>query len=224
MLAQQVPVNTKQNIVGTYEDDQVKLAIPRDWKASVEQEYDEKRLLLEKNGYTLTLAFRTQHASGIDGGRFYEAFQIPWLKDPSQIQTCSLALQEVPRPASRALMFVDILLDTSSARVREHCGLDHKVPESITVPGAAGKKIVITRWFAGYFTAGAGGWFIEESRDTADENCESKLYTLTSSARQAGELPVPSDANLQRIIREAIDIVNSIQYKRCAPVASSPFN
>ena len=42
----------------------------------------------------------------------------------------------------------------------------------------------------------------------------------TSAARTPDQLPAAEDPHLEQVIQEAIDIVNSIHYKRCAPTSS----
>jgi len=69
------------------------------------------------------------------------------------------------------------------------------------------------RWFGGYFTTEDGGWFFESEGDA----CGEKAYTLTFEADSPDMLPVMGDSQLRRIIHEAIDIVDSIHYKRCPP-------
>lgn len=92
-----------------FEDDTVEVPIPPGWTraagdhpASIPVLDSPGSLLLEKAGYTLTLAFRAEHTSGIAGGRFVEAFRIPWLSIEDG-WNCSLKLTEVPQPASRTL-------------------------------------------------------------------------------------------------------------------------
>lgn len=72
------------------------------------------------------------------------------------------------------------------------------------------------RWFAGYFTTADGGWFF----DSEGDSCGQKVYTLTSRAQTPEGLPSPDDPSLRKVIQEAIDIVDSIQYKRCPPGAA----
>jgi hypothetical protein len=69
------------------------------------------------------------------------------------------------------------------------------------------------RWFAANFTSASGGWFFASD----GSGCGDKVYTLTSKAKTPEELPDPNDPNLKKTIAEAIDIVDSIQYKRCPP-------
>jgi len=202
----------------TYEDDDVKIAIPVGWNRSVPK-HPEGQLSLEKNGYTLALSYRAGHASGVIGGRFIEALKIPWL-NVDDAWTCSTVLKDIPQPASRTLLFRNILINTTDPNVRKQCGIAKDLSQEVSLPNDA-KVSEGNRWFAGYFTSAAGGFFFEDSDPGG--GCLSKLYTLTSAAERPEQLPLPQDANLRRIIQESIDIVDSIQYKRCAPTGSSPF-
>ncbi len=221
-----------------YEDDEVKIAIPAGWvRTSGEHPFlgssisaADAKLILEKDGYILGLAFRTSHVSGVVGGRFGEAFAIPWLTAiPSlgqdQPSTCGLALKEIPQPAGRVLMFVNTVIDTANAKTRKECGIPRVFEEWFSPPGApqAGKQVTTEKWFGGYFSNGDAGWFLGETTDSSTETCETKMYSLTTSAERPEQLPSPQNAHLESIIQESIDIVDSIQYKRCAPKAASPF-
>ncbi|HEX4807857.1 MAG TPA: hypothetical protein VH325_02950 [Bryobacteraceae bacterium] len=99
LLAQAAPhTGSKQAGLNVYEDDEVRITIPAGWSRangnypSLEPYRSggvvmagnavlqtDGRLLLQKGGYTLALAYRAQHVSGAKGGRFIEAFDIPWL-------------------------------------------------------------------------------------------------------------------------------------------------
>jgi hypothetical protein len=201
-----------------YEDDDVNIAIPVGWSRSVPK-HPEGQLFLEKNGYTLALIYRAGHASGITGGRFIEALKIPWL-NVDDAWTCSTVLKDFPQPASRTLLFKNILINTADPHVRKQCGIPKDLSQEVSLPNG-GKVSEGNRWFAGYFTSAVGGFFFEESDPRS--GCLSKLYTLTSPAQKPEQLPLPQDANLRRTVQESIDIVDSIQYKRCAPSRSSPF-
>jgi hypothetical protein len=201
-----------------YEDDEVKIAIPVGWSRSVPR-HPEGQLFLEKDGYTLALIYQAGHASGGTGGRFIEAFKMPWL-NVDDAWTCSTVLNDFPQPASRTLLFRNILINTADPHVRTQCGILKDLGQEVSLP-RDGKRIESQRWFAGYFTSGMGGFFFDES--DLRSGCLSKVYKLTSPAQKPEQLPLPEDANLRRIIQESIDIVNSIDYKRCEPKPSSPF-
>lgn len=114
-----------------HEDDEVKILIPAGWSISkgdhpAVDSYEavgssvsqaKRNLLLAKNGYTLALAYDTEHASGIEGGRFIEMLRIPWL-DPNDAWDCSLHFEGKPWPASRKLMFVNLIFRTDDPKVR----------------------------------------------------------------------------------------------------------
>jgi hypothetical protein len=219
MLAQSsAPVGSHNAKPEIYEDDEVKIAIPVSW-TRVAQKYPEGTLVLAKDGYTLGLVYRAGHASPVPGGRFAEAFNIPWV--PAG-ETADCMFKQIPQPASRILLFENILLDTADPDARKSCGIAKDLGE--WVGQGIGKEFIGSqRWFAGYFTSGAGGFMFNES-DYRDSGCFAKLYKLSSSAQKPGQLPVVGDRHLQRIIQESIDIVNSIHYKACAPRLSEPFH
>lgn len=207
----------------TYEDREIKVVIPAGWsvvKGSGGNSIGEGPgvLVLEKKGYTLSLAYHTGQASGIVGGRFIEIFDIPW-PGIDDAWTCSGYLQQITWPAGRNLMFVNVIVDTGDPRVRENCAMP-KLPETwVEKDGQKQFDFGERRWFGGYFTAEEGGYFFGGDGD----GCGEKAYTLTSRETTPGRLPIadiPSQGNnpeLEKTIQESIDIVNSIRYKRCAP-------
>jgi len=205
----------------TYEDDEIRLRIPPDWTiptgnhsavgssvaAGPSITQAKRKLLLQKNGYTLALAYDTEHASGV--GRFIEMLTIPWL-DIEDAWTCSLHMSSWAQPASRTLTFQNLILDTGLQEVREGCGISKDLGYW-TDSGFAGER----RWFAGFFTTADGGWFFL----SAGEGCGKKTYILTTGATAPDQLPDYGDTELSSIIQQAIDIVNSIHYKRCPPTS-----
>ena len=200
-----------------YEDDEVKIPIPPGWTTAtagypaVAITGAKGELLLSRNNYTLALAYDAEQASGIIGGRFIEIFRIPWL-GADDAWDCSLHLSEHTQPASRTLMFMNIIFRTDDPEVREKCGI--KKPLSYWKNEGGTRQIVgEQRWFAGSFTTAEGGWFLQSD----GTNCGQKAYTLTSKAKAPEELPVVGDPELKKTVTEAIDIVDSIHYKRCAP-------
>jgi hypothetical protein len=221
----QTAQNQKGNLSGTspkvFEDDEVKAPIPAGWevlkRAHAVVLPSTRELLLEKDGSTLDLLFDTQQTSGIAGGRFIEIFTIPWL-GPNQAWDCSLHFIRVPEPVSHALMFIKLTLATGDSRVREICGIGKDL--SYRTQGGKGRIIGYRRWFGGFFSNGLAGWFF----DSKGAGCGEKAYTLTSSAKTPEKLPIIGDPNLKRITNEAIDIVHSIQYKRCPPAPAWPFD
>jgi hypothetical protein len=175
------------------------------------------KLTLETNGYILGIAYHTDHASGIEGGRFIEIFSISW-PGIDDGWNCSLYLQEYPQPASRHLIFINLIVDSGDENVRENCA----IPGSLGAWTGNNERKEYQgerRWFGGYFRTSAGGYFFGSN----GEGCGLKAYTLTSQASTPDQLPdagnpilgnVPS---LETTISEAIDIVDSIHYKRCSP-------
>jgi hypothetical protein len=213
-----------QRTFETYEDDEVRIPIPQGWTRISEKNLVSERsisraqlgpgtLILRKNGFVLTLGYRADHASGITGGRFTEAFDYPWLDFEGPWDPCSPHLVEYPQPVSRTLLFDNLTLNTADVKTRADCGI------AVMLESSTAKGSTALRWYAGEFTDGTGSVFF----DDADEACGCKLYTLTPSATKPEQLPSTSDVNLQRIIHESIDIVNSIHYKRCAPTRRYPF-
>jgi hypothetical protein len=202
---------------GIYEDAEVRILIPRDWRILKVGSPDDplsahppavpqtfiptpgRGLLLSSKGFTLTLAF-TGHGSPIIGGRFTEIFHIPWLEEVSAAGTCAGYLRKRPQPVSRTLLFVNMAFEFLDSEAREKC----EIPKDV---------LWDPHWFGGYFTTARGGYFFESD----GPECMEKAYTLTSAAKTPLELPHADDPSLQKIIGEAIDIVASIHYKRCPP-------
>ncbi len=215
-----------------YEDEYVRVPIPPSWSRAKQYspaadqalEYGKleagasfsslmRALILEKNGFTLTLAYVADRASGIIGGRPIEEFAVPWpaagqKSDPSE---CIYTLDEVAGPSSRTLDFESLILDPDRPLTLETCGLtkETSIPQSSELFHVSGR-----RWFGGYFST--GGYFFGY---TPDRNCKEKSYSLTTSAHTPDKLPMPDDRRLQATIQEAGKIVDSIQYKRCPSIA-----
>lgn len=213
-----------------YEDAEIKLVIPPDWKIVPDNEIVNNgrpgaslgnsirqakgKLLLENSGYTLGIAYNTTRPSGIVGGRFIEVFNIPW-PDVDDAWTCSLYLGSYAQPASRVLIFTNLTVDSGDAKVRENCGIHKDFGRWIEKNGSRTFEAE-RRWFGGFFTTAGGGYFFDSSGD----GCGEKAYTLTFQASMPDRLPVVAEPGLNRMIHEAIDIVDSIHYKRCPPATS----
>jgi hypothetical protein len=210
-----------------FEDSEVRIAVPVGWRIVPREEMlrndgvsvslgnsvsqPKGGLILERNGYTLSIAYDTDHASPVEGGRFLEVFNIPW-PDVDDGSNCALYPGGDAQPASRVLVFRNITVDTSDLNVQKNCG----IPESLghcTADGCMPYLNGERRWFGGFFTTAAGGLFFNSLGD----ECGQKAYTLTTKAKTADHLPVPADPKLEKVIQQAIDIVDSIHYKRCAP-------
>lgn len=214
-----------------YEDDQVKIVIPSGWSLSLPSNQAIPKtdlpsiaqifapppgngVFLEKDGYTLTLAYVASHASGIRGGRIIEVFRVPWIDDPFEGESCVGLLRRTPRRADETLQFVSLILDPLNAGVRLKC----------RVPKALGREVYSTkgldtvtkqRWFAGYFTTPPPYQPLFFESDGAE--CAEKAYILSSGAMSPSELPTVNDPVLNKIISESIRIVASIKYKHCPP-------
>ena len=109
-------------------------------------------------------------------------------------------------------MFNNLIVDSGLSEVRQNCRIRKDLGNWVdqdTSESFVGER----RWFGGYFTTEDGGWFFESEGDA----CGEKAYTLTFEADSPDMLPVMGDSQLRRIIHEAIDIVDSIHYKRCPP-------
>jgi hypothetical protein len=203
-----------------YEDDEVKVQIPLDWMiatgdhpavAPYISQAKSRLLLLAKNGYTLALSYHTEQVSGIIGGKLIEVLRIPWLS-VNEAWDCTLHLGSYPQPAGRTLMFINIFFPTGDPEVRNKCGIK-KALSYWTNKGGTRQIVGEQRWFAGTFTTADGDLFFESD----GTNCGKKAYTLTSKAKTPEELPLVGDPDLKKTVTEAIDIVDSIHYKRCAP-------
>jgi hypothetical protein len=210
-----------------YEDDEIKLTIPADWRIVPQNELNaaagvalgnsvrgtKGTLLLEKDRYTLAIAYHTGQASGIEGGRFIEIFNIPWPNVDDQ-WNCSGYFGGYAQPASRVLIFYNRTVDSSDAKVRENCGIRRDLGHWIEKDGVRsfeGER----RWFGGFFTTERGYFF-----DSNGEGCGEKAYTLTFQADTPDQLPDVDDPRMKKMTQEAIDIVDSIGYKRCSPASA----
>jgi hypothetical protein len=111
--------------MSVYEDDQVRIVVPADWTVVTESnprldQFAELgrsitsakgKLLLKKTGYTLGIAYDTEQTSGIIGGRLIEILSIPWpIVDDEW--SCIDSFKHEPQPASRELMFVNLIVDS----------------------------------------------------------------------------------------------------------------
>lgn len=210
-----------------YEDAEIKVVIPAGWRVAPQDEIlshvgagvslgnsvseGDGKVLMEKGRYTLGIAYHTDHASGIEGGRFIEIFDIPWPNVDDE-WTCSLYLGGYVQPASRLLTFTNIIVDSGDAKVQENCGIRKDFGRWVEKDGVRSIE-GIRRWFGGYFTTADGGYFF----DSDGNDCGQKAYTLTFQASEPDRLPVLDDPGLKKVVQEAIDIVDSIHYKRCPP-------
>jgi hypothetical protein len=226
--------NAQQGHPREYEDDQVKIVIPSGWSLSLPSNQAIPKtdlpsiaeipdpangVFLEKDGYILTLAYVTSHASGIRGGRIIEVFRVPWIDDPFEGESCVGLLRRTPQRADETLQFVSLILDPLNAEVRLKC----RVPKALgrKVYGTKGLATVTEqRWFAGYFTTPPPSQPLFFESDGAE--CGEKVYTLSSGAMSPSELPTVNDPVLNKIIGESIRIVGSTKYKRCPPASVKP--
>jgi len=208
----------------TYEDNEVKVVVPADWdQITLPKTADDPAfrriparlwvrlppaktgLVLASGRYTLVLNFQSGHASGVEGGRFIEAFNIPWIEDGADVWACGGYLRQFPQPVNRELIFINYWLKGQTPEGRPVCG----VPEELDKR----RGMAARPWLAGYFTTAEGSWFFHSD----GAGCPMRTYTLTTDAETPQELPDALDPTLQRVIAEAIRIVDSIQYKRCPP-------
>jgi hypothetical protein len=217
-IAQQQPAGTPGSSPKVYEDEDFSFRIPAGWKISradrpvaslwvyhpgVVQFPDPGHgLLLTKNGYTFDLNNMAGQTSPVAGGRFFEAFRIPWLSnhDVSDVWGCGGYLLEKSQEGGEGLLFFNLVFEALNSEARKTCGIPNDL-------------VLERRWFAGYFTTAKGVWLF----DSEGAGCAEKVYTLTSGAKIPAKLPSADDPVLKKIISEAIDIVASIHYKRCPP-------
>lgn len=233
--AQKAPhVANKQISPNVYEDNDVRILIPAGWsRASGPQPSLHASdvvgaglsdiapiqlpgtLLLQKDGYTLGIGYKTDHASGIVGGRIIEIFEIPWDIPNGDNWGCLGILTRVPQPASRSLLFENLIVNTEDEKIRGTCGISKDLGNYLTDRAAE------QRWYGGYFTTD-GGYFFDE--DHKEKNCGSKAFSLTTTAKTPEQLPLANDKHLEQIVQEAMNIVDSVQYKRCAIAITSPLS
>lgn len=211
-----------------YENEQIKLVIPADWTVvnNTNSRLDQfaeigasitsakGKLFLKKAGYTLGIAYETQQTSGITGGRLIEILSIPWPNVDDE-QSCSGSLSRVPQPASRELMFVNLIIDSDNPEVRKYCGLKQDLGH--WADQDQGESFVgERRWFAGYFTTADDGFFF----DSEGTGCGQKAYVLVHWAKTPQEPPIARETELRKTVDQVIDMVDSIKYKRCPPAAA----
>lgn len=207
----------RQSGAKAYESGEIKLRIPNGWNIQHRHRESVGALFLEKDGFTLSLAYHAGQASGIVGGRFEEILNVPWEREDAGV-ACSGYLQRRPWPASRNLIFINLILQTGDPTVQKNCDIPKELG-GWTVRDGLKLYDGDERWVAGYFAAEYGGYFF--GGDGAD--CGEKAYTLTPPGNTPEKLPVAdipnqnNDPALEKIIEEAIDIVNSIHYTRCNP-------
>jgi hypothetical protein len=135
---------------------------------------------------------------------------------------CGDHLTSGPQPASRTLMFVNLLMDSGIADIRKSCGVPEVLAQWFSVP-QDGPQATTRRSVGGFFSTEVYRWFLDGTPGSFTETCKTRMYSLTTSAKRPGQLQRPSYPQLQRIIQESINIVDSIEYKRCAPRPSSLF-
>jgi hypothetical protein len=221
---------SRKKIPEIYEDSEIRVKIPLGWRIMPSADVKNPELTpalgngargpltLEKDGFILALAYHTSQASGVIGGRFIEVFSIPWL-DTDEAWTCSGSLEKDPWPASRQLLFVNLILDSGDEHVRERCGIQKDLGSWIEKNGKKEYDYGDRRWLGGYFTGEEGGFFFAGG----DDKCAEKTYTLTTEAKVPEALPIANESSqnnnplLEKMVGEAIDIVNSIDYKKCKP-------
>jgi hypothetical protein len=192
-----------------FENEYVRIPIPADW--TVDSQSSEGGIVtLLKDNFRLSLGYNAAQSSGIVGGRFGEAFRVPWIADLDQASQCGFQLERVPQPATRDLMLINLYLPTDDEKTRAQCELD----KDLTLRDSNG-PYDNRRWFGGFFTAD-GGYFIDDAK-ACEEGME-KVYTLTSTAKTADQLPARNDRTLHDAVYGAIDIIRSIRYKKCPPV------
>lgn len=215
LQGQKAPAGGEKHKI-VFADHDVQIPMPAGWTVVPKDRtsHDESgKVVLEKPSYRLSIGYHTAHASGIIGGRFIETFTIPWL-DTGQAWNCSSKLWRVPQPATRALMFFSLYLNTEDPDTRTECG----VKKTLSLNNGT-ETYGAERWLGGYFSTD-GGWFFESAGANCNESAEDKSYTLVSTTRFPEKLPARGDPRLKEVIRQAIEIVGSIQYNRCPPTTA----
>jgi hypothetical protein len=103
-------------------------------------------------------------------------------------------------------MFTIFIIEPG-AEILKNCGI--KIDSSAW----GDENGMIRRWYGGYFTTDGRYFF-----DSDGDDCGEKAYTFTFWSTRAEGLPNVNDPALKKMIQEATNIVNSIEYKRCKPV------
>jgi len=202
------PTSGANSSLARYEDDYMNIQIPTTWKiANRKLEFGPDEVQLIRNGFTLTLDNDAIHSGPTLGGRFIDAFGIPWLEgqDVTYPWTCGGFFLQRAQPANQQLTFYNLIFPSLGSSAREMCG----IPADLPIEG---------RWFGGYFSTGEGLWVF----GAQSPECPDKAYTLTGPAKTPDKLPLADDPSLRKVIQEAIGIVTSIHHKRCPPLRVEP--
>jgi hypothetical protein len=167
-------------------------------------------VVLSKGRYRIYLLSHYGQVSGIEGGRFGEISEYvsPWMKtgDP---WGCIDNFEKVVTPVISHVSRVDLFLDSKLTN-------ENKDSDCRNLHRPAQAPI----WFGSYFGKpdpglNYPGFFLTfpPGRSEIDNSDEEMVFTATIDTKNPETLPVKGNPELGEFLREASDIISSIQYK-----------
>lgn len=187
----------------TYESRWVKIEFPASWTITSHLECfagesldSQGNLVLAKSNYRFYLHYKGIGTGGA-GWRSPDYFSsIPWLEDPNTAWECASSMMNTSQiqVVNSELKFHNIVLDENNAGLKS-CQL----PSGIK-----------NRWFGGYFKFASAQY---PWRRLIPSQPSERLYVLEFAGETPGDFPSLNDPGLNNIRREAIGIVQTIEYK-----------
>jgi hypothetical protein len=210
----------------TYRDDKISVRIPAGWTSRVDQQdlgagqILTRGIILRYGRYILHLCTGCGQVSGIAGGRFAEIAGMvqPWFRsDPGA--NPSYCGEPVTTHVSAQLDRIDFWFRRDPTHVYNEDADDCRQPRTTAAV-----------WYGSYFAehcpAGTegqdcGGYFLHLdwlTGGSTDDHINEMAFALTADADSPDAMPLQSDPELGRILREASAIVARVQYH--APTAT----
>lgn len=190
-----------------YQDDRIRLDVPRGW--SLGQASESNGALLAKDRYRIYLLTHQQHPSGIAGGRFGEiaSYVAPWIhvQDP---WACIGALDREASPAGASLVRVDLYFNPGRPYGRAPLECNQILRD----------RTQGTVWFGSYFTRACDS----NSRDPECEGFfvaqrdDSLVFTVTLDREDGATLPKRGDPQLALVLREASEMAARLEFSKSA--------
>ena len=210
----------------TYRDDKISVGVPAGWTLSVDQrdigagQMLTRGLVLRHGRYILRLCTGCEQVSGIVGGRFAEIAGMvqPWFRSDAGANP-SYCGEPVTTHVSAQLDRIDFWFRRDPAHVYNEDADDCRQP-----------RTTATVWYGSYFaercpasTVGqdCGGYFLHLdwlTRRSADNPIDEMAIALTADAGSPDAMPLQSDPELPRILREASAIVASVRFHAPPPI------
>jgi hypothetical protein len=204
----------------TYHDDKISVRVPAGWALSIDQQdlgggqTLTHGLVLRHGRYVLRLCTGCAQVSGIVGGRFAEIAGMvqPWFRSDAGANP-SYCGKPVTTHISAQIDRIDFWFRRDPAHVYNEDADDCRQP-----------RTTATVWYGSYFAercpAGmvgrdCGGYFLHLdwlTRHDPDNPTNEMAFALTADADSPDGMPLQSDPELARILREASAIVGSAQF------------